>query len=65
MLGDARTPQAIPRSESVADQEWPRNGCPTSRAPVLHTIWILIARGQPPKVESDGATNKICEYEDI
>ena len=27
MLGDARTPQAIPRSESLADQELQRNGC--------------------------------------
>ena len=44
MLGDARTPQAIPRSESVAAEEHPRNGCPTSWAPVLRRICILIAR---------------------
>ena len=60
MLGDARTPQAIPRSKSLADQEWPRNGCPTSGAPILRTVWTLIAHGQPPNNELDGATKRMC-----
>jgi len=45
MLGVARTPQAIPRCESLTHQGWPRKGCWAAGAPVRQTIWILTARG--------------------
>jgi len=61
MLGAARTPQAIPRSESLSHQGWPRKGCRAAGAPDRRTIWILTAHGENGYSQSARATSSRCQ----